>query len=176
MPFLVAAVVLVGVLCVLNLVLTVAVIRRLREHTVKLAEGMPTRPKMIEAGTELPAFDATALDGTGVSKEFFTGPTVVGVFSTSCAACHERMPEFTGYVAGMGTDQVLAVVVQDREGDAGFDAELSAVATVVHEPAGGPVSKALQVSMFPGFYLVDGDGVVVAAVGSPADLPLPARS
>ncbi|MEU4510420.1 hypothetical protein AB0G05_13045 [Nonomuraea wenchangensis] len=174
MPYLVVAVVLVGALCAVNLLLTLAIIRRLREHAAQLAAVGPARPPLVAAGTELPEFASAAADGTTLSRDFFAGPTLVGMFSTSCAACHERLPEFTTRARSLGPTRALAVVVDDQ-GDAGtFAAALTPVATMVVEPAGGPLAKAFQASFFPAFYLVDGQAVITAAALTPDELPLAA--
>ncbi|MFG6192297.1 TlpA family protein disulfide reductase [Nonomuraea sp. JJY05] len=174
MPYLVAAVVVVGLLCLVDLVLTLAVIRRLRVHTLRLAELTPTGAPMVQPGTTLGDFSATALSGETVSRAFFSGPSVVAVFSTECASCHERLPEFASYLADTRPERVLAVVAGDPDGARLFTGELTS-ATVVVEPMGGPVSRALQVSRFPSFYLVDGDAVVVAADTAPGRLPAATR-
>ncbi|MFI6734785.1 TlpA family protein disulfide reductase [Nonomuraea sp. NPDC050451] len=175
MPYLVAAVVVVGLLCLVDLVLTLAVIRRLRVHTLRLAELAPTGgAPMVQPGTTLGDFSATALGGESVSRAFFSGPSVVAVFSTECASCHERLPEFTSYLADNRPERVLAVVTGDPDEARRFTGELTS-ATVVVEPMGGPVSRALQVSRFPSFYLVDGDAVVVAADTAPGRLPAATR-
>lgn len=174
MPYLVAAVIVVGLLCLVNLVLTLAVIRRLRAHTLRLAELGPTRPSMVQPGTSIGDFSATAVDGQAVSRAFFSGPSVVAVFSTDCASCHERLPEFTSYLADTRPERVLAVVAGDPDEARQFTRELPS-ATVVLEPMGGPVSRALQVAQFPSFYLVDGDAVIVAADTAPSRLPAVTR-
>lgn len=174
MPYLAAAVVVVGLLCLVNLVLTLAVIRRLRAHTTRLAELGPARPPSVLPGTAIGEFSATALDGGSVSRAFFSGTSVVAVFSTECASCHERLPEFTAYLADARPERVLAVVAGDP-GEAGQFTDVLGTATVVVEPMGGPVSRALQVSQFPSFLLVDGDGVVVAADTAPGRLPTATR-
>ncbi|GLW11747.1 hypothetical protein Misp01_68750 [Microtetraspora sp. NBRC 13810] len=175
MPYLVAAVVFVGLLGAVNLLLTLAVIRRLREQPARLSSDHPARPPLVAAGTPLPELTATATDGTTVSRDFFTGPTLVGVFSTSCTACLERLPEFTTRARSLGPGRALAVVVDDQ-GDAGaFTAALTPVAPLVVEPPDGPLGKAFQVSFFPTFYLVDG-AVINAAALTPDDLPLAAST
>ncbi|WP_214319900.1 TlpA family protein disulfide reductase [Nonomuraea sediminis] len=170
MPYVIAAVIVIGLLCVVDLVLTLAVIRRLREHTQRLAEVGPMRSPLVQPGTTLGDFSATTVDGETVSRAFFSGPSVVAVFSTECASCHERLPEFTSYLADARPERVLAVVTGDAEEARRFTSELTS-ATVVVEPMGGPVSRALQVSRFPSFYLVDGDAVVMAADTAPGSLP-----
>ncbi|MFF0865598.1 TlpA family protein disulfide reductase [Nonomuraea sp. NPDC003560] len=174
MPYLVAAVVIVGLLCLVNLVLTLAVIRRLRAHTLRLSELGPTRPPTVQPGTTIGEFSATTADGGTVSRAFFSGISVVAVFSTECASCHELLPEFTSYLADTRPERVLAVVTGDPDEARRFTRELTS-ATVVVEPMGGPVSRALQVSQFPSFFLVDGDAVVVAADTAPGRLPAVTR-
>ncbi|MEV5556871.1 redoxin domain-containing protein [Nonomuraea wenchangensis] len=174
MSYLVVAVVLVGALCAVNLLLTLAVIRRLREHSAQLAADRPTRPPLVAAGTALPGFTSAATDGTTVSRDFFTGPTLVGMFSTTCSACHERLPEFTTRAESLGPGRALAVVVDEKEDAGAFAAALAPVATVVVEPPDGPLGRAFQVSFFPAFYLVDGRAVITAAALTPDELPLAA--
>ncbi|MDP9863716.1 MULTISPECIES: TlpA family protein disulfide reductase [Streptosporangium] len=176
MPYLVVAVVFVGALCAVNLLLTLAVIRRLREHSAQLANGRSTRPPLVASGTALPEFTASASDGTTVSQDFFTGPTLVGMFSTTCAACHERLPEFTAWAGQLGPGRALAVVTGDPEDAGVFTAALAPVAPVVVEPPDGPLARAFQVSFFPTFYLVDDRAVITAAADAPDRLPLAART
>lgn len=176
MPYLVAAVVLVGALCAVNLLLTLAVIRRLREHSARLDADRPARPPLVTAGTALPEFASAASDGTELSREFFTGPTLVGMFSTTCSACHERLPEFTAKARSLGPGRALAVVVDDQRDAGAFTAALTPVATLAVEPPDGPLAKAFQVTFFPAFYLVDDRAVITAAALTPDELPLPAHT
>ncbi|MFI6599468.1 hypothetical protein ACIBHX_24715, partial [Nonomuraea sp. NPDC050536] len=80
MAYLIAVVVLVGVLCLLDLVLTLGVVRRLREHT-KLVDalyemvatmGAPAGPAVGEVVGE---FDVTTVDGSRVSRELLADQT-----------------------------------------------------------------------------------------------------
>lgn len=176
MSVLVAAVVFVGILCGIDLLLTLAVIRRLRKHTLRLAGEPATRSNLALPGTPLGAFKVTAEDGATVSSEAFTGPTVVGVFSTDCASCHERLPEFTAFVQTVRPQQALALVTGQGSDAAEFAAAMGADVTVVVEPLGGPFGRALQVSQFPSFYLIGDGAVIVAAESTPALLPVTART
>lgn len=175
MPYLAAAVILVGAVCALNLALTMAVIRRLRIHAQQFA-NMTARPPFAKPGTALPDFTATTSTGTTVSRDFFTATTLVGVFSTSCTACRDRVPEFNGLVRAGAPQPALAVVVGDPEEARKFGAELEPTATVLTEPGNGPVGKAFQVTSFPTFYLVDGDAVITAVSGAPYQLPAVSRA
>jgi hypothetical protein len=136
LPYLVASVVFVGVLCALDLILTLAIVRRLREHAALLAVGGAAAP-FTPPGTALPEFTAASLDCTAVTRAFFTEPAVVGMFSTTCASCRERLPEFADRVRPLDARRVLAVIEGDRDDAEPFVTLLSPVATVVVEPARG---------------------------------------
>lgn len=176
MSVLVVAVVFVGILCGIDLLLTLAVIRRLREHTLRLAGEPATRPNLARPGTPLGDFEVTAEDGSTVSREDFTGPAVVGVFSTDCASCHERLPEFTTFVETARPQRALALVTGQVSDAAEFVAAMGAAVTVVVEPPGGPFGRALRVSQFPSFYLIGADAVIVAAESTPGLLPVTTRT
>ena len=59
MPVVLAALVIVGMLCALNLILTLGVIKRLREHAALLAGGPPT----IAVGEAIGEFSARTVQG-----------------------------------------------------------------------------------------------------------------
>jgi thiol-disulfide isomerase/thioredoxin len=173
-PYLVAAVVCVGALCVVNLLLTMAVIRRLREHSVRLAElGDPPAGAVEPSVDRMPAFTATAVDG-----QFVTGPdpdrTVVAFFATDCPACTVELPRLLRYVADEGhdRDRVLAVVAGlDTAKSERMVEQLRGVAAVVREPLDGTVCTAFATTRFPTFYLFDDGGGVRAAAALIAALP-----
>lgn len=167
MPFLVAAVVFVGVLCAVDLVLTLAVIRRLRLHTLQLAELPPPGPQLLPVGTRIPDFLATTPDYETVTGADFR-PGVIAFFSTTCAACKEQLPRFLQYLETFGHErgQVLAVVTgaavtgKESPENHGYAEELRGVARVVREELDGSVGKAFSANVFPAFYLVDDEGVI----------------
>lgn len=182
MPYLVAAVVLVGVLCLLDLVLTVGVIQRLRQHTELLnnlqagaAVGMPD--VMLPAGAEVGEFATTTTDGDPVSRELLSGQTLVGFFSPDCQPCKEKLPRFIEAAPGVpgGRQQVLAVVVASPEEAAETTARLSPVARVVVEPHDGPVTSAFGATGFPAFGLLNDHQLTASGFDLEA-LPLPARA
>ncbi|GAA2884654.1 hypothetical protein GCM10010517_48030 [Streptosporangium fragile] len=166
MPYLTAAVIVLGVLCGLNLMLTLAVIRRLKEHTRKLAELSGGGGGRLPAvGSAVGHFDALTVDGEAVSRHALEPGTVVGFFSPGCEPCRKSLPEFTEYARALpgGRNRVLAVVTgTDDSGD--MTGALARVARVVAEGHGGPVTTAFGVGAFPTFCLLD-DGHTVAAAG-----------
>ncbi|MFB4298830.1 TlpA family protein disulfide reductase [Actinomadura sp. NTSP31] len=173
MPYLVAGVVFVGALCAFDLILTLAVVRRLREHAA-LLEGARAPAPFTPPGTALPEFTAASLDGAAVTRDFFSEPTVVGLFSTTCASCRERLPEFADRVRPLDARRVLAVIEGDRAEAEPFVAALASLATVVVEPRHGPLNAAFGHPAAPSFYIVDEGAVVTASMLTPAGLPMPA--
>jgi peroxiredoxin len=171
MAFLVAAVVVVGVLGLVNLLFAFGVIRRLREHTELLDKlgnrpaGGDPGPVMLEPGETVADFEATTVEGDRVTRDDLSGSTLVAVFSPGCSACEAQMGKFVEYAAAHpgGRDKTLAVVVGPEAESASYVERLEATARVVREDREGSVSKALGVRGFPSFALVDGN--VVRASG-----------
>ena len=82
MPFVVAALVLLGLLCLLNLLLTVGILRRMRAQS-----GTPGRCSRCARVRAIGEFAATTTDGEPVTTATLTG--TVAFFSADCAACHD---------------------------------------------------------------------------------------
>lgn len=168
MAYLAATAVLIGLLTVTNLILTVGVVRRLREHTAELAAlrsgGAVDSDIALPAGSSVGAFDATSVEGRPVTLTTLGNRPLVGFFSPHCGPCKERLPAFVEHAASRpgGRDAVLAVAVGTEEETAELVELLRLVATIVVEPDQGPVQQAFAVSGFPAFVLVEG-GVVAAS-------------
>jgi Redoxin len=176
--FLTAAVIVVGLIAVLDLLLTFGVVRRLREHTELIGGGAGApagAPTMLEIGGSIAPFDATTVDGEAISRDRLSGTTLIGVFGAGCPACEEKLPrfvEFAGSFAG-GRSQVLAVVAaRDSTAAAPYVDALTGVATVVRDAQGGPLLTALGVSGYPAFAIADSAGVVRSSSLDPAKLAL----
>ncbi|WP_182881022.1 TlpA family protein disulfide reductase [Microbispora sp. H10949] len=180
MPFLSALVLGVGVLCLIDLVLTVGVIRRLRTHEEMLAARPGVSPPIVlPPGATIGAFSAVSTDGVHVSAETLTEPALVGVFSPDCPACGDRLPQFAERARSFpgGRGSVLAVLVGTEEEVAAQRRALEPVALVLIEEYGTGVTKALRVQGFPSLALLDGHGRVLASGSTLADLDaLPASA
>ncbi|MGK5552103.1 TlpA family protein disulfide reductase [Actinomadura kijaniata] len=177
MPVLVAAVVLVGALCLLDLLLTLGVIRRLREHTAALegllargGGGRPPGDDLPAAGDAVAPFAATATDGTPVTAESLAGRVIVAFLSTECDACRGQLPRFVEQARGQGRDRVLGVVVGDAAAAEDMVAALEPVARVAVEPVGAAISAAFGVSAYPSYVVVE-DGRVTGTAVSVTLLP-----
>jgi hypothetical protein len=168
MPDVTTLVYLVGVLSVVNTVLLVEVIRRLRhqsEHFRRHVDGMlDPAPIMLEAGATVGDFDAVTLDGERVTRHDLRGPMLVGFLSSGCPACLESLPAFLARAESFdgGRDRVLAVVVGIPEATASLSERLTPVARVVNEPEQGPLWQAFGVIGVPAFALLDGQTVAAS--------------
>lgn len=156
------------VVTLLNLVLLLGVVRRLREHETRLASMTGGGPPVLitPAGGRVAPFSARSVDGRSVD-EHSTDAALVGFFSPECGSCHERLPDFRA-AAGEHAGPVLAVVVEDGGDTSPLVDALRTCATVVLEAPTGPVAEAFAVRGFPAFALV-ADGTVAA---SGYELPL----
>ncbi|MFI6977015.1 TlpA family protein disulfide reductase [Embleya sp. NPDC050154] len=179
MPLLIAAVVLVTVLCLLNLLLTFGVVRKLRArrgqghggHDADIAD------LVLPVGATVPAFAAVTTAGEAVSRDGL-GAVLFGFFSPGCPACAERLPLFVKAARKAGGEgrRVLAVVHGDEADTREQVAALTAVARVVVEPADGPLGRGFAVAGYPVFGLLDANGTVTASGFDPKALSAPMRT
>jgi thiol-disulfide isomerase/thioredoxin len=163
MLYLVAVAIVLGLL---NLVLTVGVIRRLREHTELLSGGPGKGPDLVLGVGESPdSFTATTIDEEQISSETLAGEQLVGFFATTCGPCKEKAPLFAERAALGGRSQALAVVVGEPDETAEFVTLFQPVARVVVESDrdGGVLGRTFKVKGFPAICTLDGDGMVTAS-------------
>ena len=165
MPLLIAAVALVGLLCVLDLILTLGVIKRLREHTEMMSSMMSGPKTSIGVGEEVGEFTTATVDGEPVGRESLGDDALVGIFSPTCEPCKAKLPHFVEFARNLprGRDQVLATVVGDAELADELVATLQPVARVVVESGDGAVAAAFKAKGFPTVLRVtqNGEGRVV---------------
>lgn len=179
MAYLIAFVVLVGIVCCVNLLLMFGVVRRLREHADVLARA----PRVVDNDPPVPIgsvvgeFTVTAAGGEIVMRDSLDSGTIVGFFSPGCAPCEELLPRFVEYAASEGVGRRVVAVLAASDAEAGeMLAQLAPVARVVVEGAfGGPVSTAFGVRGYPALCVVDGDRTVIASGSTMDALPAIAR-
>lgn len=174
MAVLAALVVLVGMLCLLNLVLSFGVIRRLREHTELLAERDSPVPGL-PVGSQAADFTATTTDGETVSRDLLSDDTLVAFLTPNCGPCREQLPELAKVAANWpgGRDRTLAVVAGDPVAAAAYVELLSPVArVVVEESLDSSAIRAFEVAGYPLFGLVDRDGTILRSTMAAADLQI----
>ncbi|WP_328995770.1 hypothetical protein OG394_14010 [Kribbella sp. NBC_01245] len=180
--FLTALVVVVGIVGVLNLLLTFGVIRRLKEYDQAIAKiphgAMHSVPSeaMRAPGSEVDEFTAVSTDGVPVTKESLHAQTLVGFFSVGCAPCTESAPKFAAHAVGVpgGKDSVLAIVVADGDDD---PSELAGIlgegARVGVEGYDGPIATAFGVTAFPTYGVVAGGRITATSLDFTVLPPIP---
>jgi hypothetical protein len=184
MPLVVSGFILVGALCLLNLLLTLGVLRRLREHSARLAEvpdfSMEDGPAYSAkfTGRPLPDFSARAIDGTQISPQSLMGsPGMIAVLRVGCGPCHEQLPGFVGWAGD--TDATATALVTGPSSDAtDMIGRLADVSVVVAGREADALAETLGVNVFPTFLEMDSSGVVVRAEThlSRMDIPDPAQT
>jgi thiol-disulfide isomerase/thioredoxin len=163
----VVATILVGSLAALNLVLTLAVLRRLRQHTALLSGPPPGGEELV--GQAVPEFVVTTRDGGTIGRADLAGREyLIGFFSTTCAPCQEQAPAFAR-LAEAHRGAALSVVVGDGPGADALTSALSGVPTAMVKPD-DPIADDFGVRGFPTMMIVDAGGVVTAAGASARSL------
>ncbi|WP_051450176.1 TlpA family protein disulfide reductase [Actinospica robiniae] len=160
------AIVLLAALGMLNLLLALGIIRRLREQADATGQRAPRRLRL-EVGERVGEFSAVSTGGAPVSRSSLHG-SVVAVLSATCAPCKALLPDFLEFAAAFpgGAGRILAVATGEAAEVAELIEQLEPVARVVTERMGGPVCAALGVSGFPSLLLVGDDGTVESSGGS----------
>jgi hypothetical protein len=177
MSFVVAAVVVLAVLCLGNLLVLFAVLRRLRGHEERLASAdssrMPRREELI--GRRLPEFEGTSTSGEPVSQASLIGRTrLVGVFSATCKPCLEQASVFARH----DDPNRVAVVVMgsaEQERRESILAALGDSPTVLTDPASSTVADRMGVRSYPSLLQLDETGTVIRAEHSLAALTTSVR-
>lgn len=169
-----AATITLAMVTLLNLLLTLGVVRRLREQAPGGAH--PTDepgPVMLADGELAGSFNTTATTGEVVDRERLSGLTLVGFFSPGCSACKDKLPDFVQRATAMagGRERVIASITSREGAGEGMVAALEPVAQVVVEQQENPIFVAFEVRGFPAYCLVDAGGRVQASVRDLRALP-----
>ncbi|MFE5332024.1 TlpA family protein disulfide reductase [Embleya sp. NPDC056575] len=177
MPFLIAAVVVLTVLCLLNLLLTFGIVRKLRAQRDHSRPGPAAL--VLPVGSTAPNFSAVTTTGETITREGL-GETLFGFFSPNCPACTERLPRFVEAARRESGRRALAVLAVLHGDDAATRAQAAAlrdVARVVVEASpDGPLGTAFAITGYPAFGLIDAHGTVTATGLDPERLTTPDHS
>ncbi|SEG59398.1 Thiol-disulfide isomerase or thioredoxin [Thermomonospora echinospora] len=163
-----AAATIVGALCLINIVLTLGVIRRLNELgrlPARSAGSAAPPPLEVPPGDRVGDFTVTAVDGELVSRADLKGSTLVAFMAPGCPSCEHSLPEFLSRAeaAPGGRDQVLAVVLGDMPDSGQMREQLAPVARVlVEQEEQGPLVRAFGVGALPAYALLSGDTMVAS--------------
>ncbi|GAA4634197.1 TlpA family protein [Actinoallomurus vinaceus] len=176
MPYVVAALIILAVVCLLNLLLTYGIIRRLRSQSG--GHHDPAEDLMLPVDAVVPEFTARTTTGGTVSRSTVSGG-VIAFFSPGCGACEVQLPRFVDLARTLAGDEdrpVLAVLHGGEEETREHLAALTSVTDVVVEQPDGPIGTAFDVSGYPTFALIDADGKITASSFAVNRLPLPAAA
>ncbi|MFB4284547.1 hypothetical protein ACBJ59_55405 [Nonomuraea sp. MTCD27] len=182
---------LVGVLILLvlvDLLLTFGVIRRLREHTTRLAtlrDGLEGPRPGLRPGAPVGAFPATATTrgATFSPAALRNGTGIVAFHSLGCHSCEEDVSALAGRMAeAAGRGWSGHAVLAGSAGDVASDPHVAELADrigeageVIVEAFQGPLQTAFDVSVYPTYFVVEG-GRVAAVSHRAADLPTTAET
>lgn len=162
----VAAVALVGALGLVNLLLSIGVIRRLRQHTELLERRPPSADDDVPAsavpvGTALGAFRSTSTQGVEVAFDTSAERLLVAFLSPDCSPCRTRLPHLLDHLAQNPDVRALAVVIEEGGTEADMVAQLEPAVPVVVQPWEGELPRLFDIQGTPSFITVE-DGVVTA--------------
>ncbi|MFD5387903.1 TlpA family protein disulfide reductase [Streptomyces sp. NPDC127074] len=162
MAYLTAGVIFVGLLCLLDLVLTFGVIRRLREQEpAEATGGLRDAPSVLAPGSTVAAFSALDMMGGKLTRESLAEGLAITFLSPGCPACEEVLPLVVERARQYGADQVLAVVVREEGDDADpaeFMERLSPVARVVVTDQGDELTEAFALTGMPAYVAMGPEG------------------
>ncbi|MEV1174765.1 TlpA disulfide reductase family protein [Nonomuraea sp. NPDC049784] len=174
MALLTASVVTIAILCAFNLVLVLALAKRVRDLATLVAQARNTgnvRDGFLAVGETVGDFTARTVDGRELTRDALTAGAVVGFFSTSCGACREKIPAFVEQareLRGQGR-LALAVVVTGPDDPASYVEPLEQAAHVVVEGHDGLVGSAFKVGAFPAFCVIGDHARVLAVSADPGE-------
>ncbi|MEU4392779.1 hypothetical protein [Kribbella sp. NPDC023855] len=149
-----------------NLLLTFAVLRRLREHDQRLArlEARGGSHLDVLVGRKPEPFQIVATDGRQLGHDT-NDALLIGFFSVGCAACHDQAGPFRQALeeGRFGGHEALVVVDGPRGGDPDLVNGLSDLGVVIEGDQAQTVAEAYGVVGFPAFVSVVGGQVTSAA-------------
>ncbi|MCT9139596.1 TlpA family protein disulfide reductase [Streptomyces violarus] len=174
MVYLAVALVAVAALCTWDLLLTLAVLRRLRDRP---NGTMGADTGGIPVGATVGSFATRCVEGAPLTERDLSDGALVAFFTTGCVPCRNKLPAFVEEARTMGgRRQVIAVVSLGATPDETAEAEtmarrLAPVARVLVEEPDGPCTAAFGVTAFPCQFAVSaagGTAPTVLAVGNAA--------
>ncbi|GGN75975.1 TlpA family protein [Actinoplanes lobatus] len=157
--------VVVGVVAVLNLILTVGVIRRLKDHEQRFTElsaddgASNAQPSV---GTAVPEFTAATTTGGKVTAADLRDGGLIGFFSVGCPPCAEQLPDFTRFLRAMDDTPALIVIEAPSPADAAAFLEVTGDLPVVLDGGDG-LCKTFEVNRFPSMAQLSGGAVAANA-------------
>ncbi|WP_027344624.1 hypothetical protein [Hamadaea tsunoensis] len=161
-PTLAAAVVVLAAVVALNLLLTFAILRRLR--TMKESGGAEADTHRPPVGTPVGRFDAVSDDGFRLTDEDLRhGLTRFAFVMPGCGPCEGLLSALR---PGILSDRTLLVVVAEEAGHPDAVAMRESIPDdlrVFFAPLGSPMCEAFQMAVFPSVVEVAGGRMIAIA-------------
>lgn len=169
--FLVAAVCVLGVVTLLDLFLSLAIIKRLRRPAGH--HGPQYVVETLPAGTPMPRLELDTVDGTTVDFAE-SGPnrrTLIAFLAAHCGPCHEQLPRLREIVADLNAhgDRAIVVVLTFSGRAPDFSTAFDGLAPVVLQGDEERVSRPFEVSGYPTYVMFE-SGVRTHAAATVDDL------
>jgi hypothetical protein len=158
------AVVALTVFVLIDLLLTAAVIRRLRETEARLAELTPTTRPGVMTGTSMPDFSAA--EDTFTRAGVIGAPLLLAFFATGCRYCPtqaEQLAHRSAEITGQGIRTVSVLTVIDDDAPDDLTPILEKSGTVVTEHGPGGLMATFSVTGTPTFLLYDRNGTLLGS-------------
>jgi hypothetical protein len=169
-PVLIAFVVLLGVLAAANLLLTLALARRLAEVERAAPAGARPGPRLPRIGADVGAFSVPTIEGAQLTDARLRSGATLVVFSLAhcepCAAMAEELRR-TELPPGMGLLVLVAAGADDRQALAAV--HYPAAADVALMPPDSGLTDQFEVDVFPTVILVK-EGRITAVGHQPAEV------
>ncbi|MFC7480934.1 TlpA family protein disulfide reductase [Luedemannella flava] len=151
------------VVVLIDLLLSAAIIRRLRDTEAHLADLMPSAQPGLKTGTPMPDF--TSADGSLTRAALAGTPVIFGFFSTGCRYCPtqaEQLAHRAAEIAERGLRVINVVAINDESIPDDITPVLEKSGTVVAEQGMDNLMAAFSVTSTPTFLLYDGRGTLIA--------------
>jgi hypothetical protein len=168
-PVLIALVALLGILAAANLLLTLALARRLADVERTAAAGR--EPRMPQVGAEVATFSVETAGGTQwTDARLRSGRTLVVFSMAGCSPCAGLAEELrqTGLPPGVGLF-VLVAVASEQDRGALTAADYPVGAEVAFVPLESGLTDRFEVELFPTVVLVE-EGRITAVGRKPAEV------
>lgn len=151
MNLLLPAVILVGVVCAVDLLLTLGVVKRLREHSELIAANAAGASPSIGAGEPVGDFSVRDTSDEPLDRDSIPEQTLFAFLSPACEPCKAALPKLVAYGKAVGDRSRVVAVVSRVEAELldPFVAALEPFASVVIETSSDALNSAFKVQRYP---------------------------
>jgi hypothetical protein len=169
-PVLVALVALLGILGAANLLLTLALARRLAEAERTAAAGQRAEPRMPRVGAEVGTFSVETAEGARLTDARLRSGRTLLVFSLAdCGPCAALAEELRHTELPSRLSLLILLAAPENERGAPTAVEYPAAAELVFVPPDSGLIDRFEVDAFPTLVLVE-EGRITAVGRKPSEV------